>query len=137
MKFPTVQLTAFAAGRRFEGIPELVVCWAEDQLLDRFGSTVAGHGSRTVASFPRLAQTMGPQTSTGEVSVNRTSACLVGVAHAAASNVAEQDDVHNSAVFPPTTVVFNEVMAIIQTLGAGMPSIGNLLRQRRLSQVHV
>jgi 2-methylcitrate dehydratase PrpD len=38
--------------------------------------------------------------------------------NAAASHVAEQDDVHNGAVFHPATVVFSPAVAVAQALGA-------------------
>ena len=48
------QLATFAAGLRFDAIPEPVVRFAENLLVDWFGSAVAGHGSRpgeTIAHF--------------------------------------------------------------------------------------
>jgi len=40
------------------------------------------------------------------------------MANAAASHVAEQDDVHNGSVFHPATVVFPPALAVAQALGA-------------------
>ena len=117
---PTAQLAAFAASLRFDAIPEPVVRRAEDLLVDWFGSTVAGHGSRPVASITRFAQAMGPQAGLAEVIVSRarTSPYLAAMANAAASHVAEQDDVHNGSVFHPATVVFPAALACAQALGA-------------------
>ncbi len=129
MNSPTAQLAAFAAGLRFDAIPESVVRRAEDLLVDWFGSAVAGHGSRPVESITRFAQAMGPQPTPGcdtppagpaEVIVSRarTSPYLAAMANAAASHVAEQDDVHNGSVFHPATVVFPAAVATAQALGA-------------------
>ena len=123
MSSPTAQLAAFAAGLRFNAIPEPVVRRAEDLLVDWFGSAVAGHGARPVDSITRFAQAMGPagsQAGPAEVIVNRarTSPYLAAMANAAASHLAEQDDVHNGSVFHPATVVFPAALAVAQAIGA-------------------
>ena len=120
MTTPGAQLAAFAANLRFTDIPASVVHKTEDLLVDWFGSTVAGHGSRPVDSITRFALAMGPQSGPSEVIVNRasTSPYLAAMANAAASHVAEQDDVHNGSVFHPATVVFPAAVAVAQALGA-------------------
>ena len=121
---PAAQLAAFAAGLRFDAIPEPVVRFTENLLVDWFGSAVAGHGSRPVMSIARFAQAMGPQAAAGrgasEVIPTRASSSpyLAAMANAAASHVAEQDDVHNGSVFHPATVVFSPALAVAQAIGA-------------------
>ena len=121
---PTAQLAAFAAGLRFEAIPTPVVRKTEDLLVDWFGSALAGKGSRPVETITRFAASMGPAAGTAnasaEVLVNRSqsSAYFAAMANAAASHVAEQDDVHNGSVFHPATVVFPAALAMAQTLGS-------------------
>ena len=117
---PTAKLAAFAANLEFDAIPESVVRRTEDLLVDWFGSAVAGHGSRPVASITRFVHAMGPQTGSSEVIVSRarTSPYLAAMANAAASHVAEQDDVHNGSVFHPATVVFPAAVAVAQAIGA-------------------
>ena len=117
---PTAQLAAFAAGLTFDAIPEPVVRKAEDLLVDWFGSAIAGKGSRPVASITRFAASMGPDRGAAEVLIDRTqsSAYFAAMANAAASHVAEQDDVHNGSVFHPATVVFPAALAMAQTLGS-------------------
>ena len=116
----TAQLAAFAAGMRFEDIPEPVVRKIEDLLVDWFGSAVAGHGSRPVETITRFAQAMGPAEGPSEVIIHSASTTpyLAALANAAASHVAEQDDVHNGSVFHPATVVFPPAVAVAQALGA-------------------
>ena len=43
---PAEQLAAFAAGLRFVQIPDPVVRFTENLLVDWFGSTVGGQGAR-------------------------------------------------------------------------------------------
>ncbi|MGH6637611.1 MAG: MmgE/PrpD family protein, partial [Polaromonas sp.] len=52
------------------------------------------------------------------VSRSQSSAYFAAMANAAASHVAEQDDVHNGSVFHPATVVFPVALAMAQTLGS-------------------
>jgi len=117
---PNAELAAFAAGLRFDDIPTPVVRKAEDLLVDWFASAVAGHGARPVTSIARFAGAMGPADGPSEVIVTgeRTSPYLAAMANAAASHVAEQDDVHNGSVFHPATVVFPAAVAAAQALGA-------------------
>ncbi|MEP6825917.1 MAG: MmgE/PrpD family protein [Ramlibacter sp.] len=117
---PTAQLAVFAAELRFDAIPAPVVRKAEDLLVDWFGSAVAGKGARPVETIAAFAASMGPASGAAEVLINRstTSAYFAAMANAAASHVAEQDDVHNGSVFHPATVVFPAALAMAQTLGS-------------------
>ena len=120
MTHPNAELARFAAELRFEDIPDAVVRRAEDLLVDWLGSAVAGHGARAVMSMAQFAMHMGPGDGPSEVIVNRrgSSPYMAAMANAAASHVVEQDDVHNSSVFPPATVVFPPALAMAQSLGA-------------------
>lgn len=120
MNCATAELAAFAANLRFADIPPPVTRKAEDLLVDWFGSAVAGHGARAVESIARFVQAMGPQTGASEVIIHgtHTSPYLAAMANAAASHVAEQDDVHNGSVFHPATVVFSPALAVAQVIGA-------------------
>jgi 2-methylcitrate dehydratase PrpD len=120
MSHPGAELAAFAAQLRFEHIPRAVVRKTEDLLVDWFASAVAGHNSRPVASIARFAEAMGPSDGPAEViaSGKRTTPYLAALANAAASHVAEQDDVHNGSVFHPATVVFPPAVAVAQALGS-------------------
>ncbi len=118
MTTPSAQLAAFAANLRFEQIPEPVVRKTEDLMVDWFGSVVAGHGSRPVESLTRVALAMGPADGPAEVvnAARTSSAYFAAMANAAASHVAEQDDVHNGSVFHPAAVVFPAALAVAQAL---------------------
>ncbi|MEO9101132.1 MAG: MmgE/PrpD family protein [Burkholderiales bacterium] len=113
---PSAKLAAFAAGLRFDAIPDNVVRKTEDLLVDWFGSAVAGKGARTVEAITRFAAAQGQRTGPCEVLMDRSrnSPYFAAMANAAASHVAEQDDVHNGSVFHPATVVFPVALAIAQ-----------------------
>ncbi len=117
---PSTQLAAFAAGLKFENIPATVIAKTEDLLVDWFGSAIAGKGSRPVETLTAFAASMGPTDGAAEVLIkrSRSSAYFAAMANAAASHVAEQDDVHNGSVFHPATVVFPAALAMAQTLGS-------------------
>jgi 2-methylcitrate dehydratase PrpD len=120
MTSPTETLAQFAASLRFGDIPTPVVRRAEDLLVDWFGSAIAGHGSRPVETIAAFAREMGPASGPSEVLVGRTrsSPYFAALVNAAASHVAEQDDVHNGSVFHPATVVFPVALALAQAMGA-------------------
>jgi 2-methylcitrate dehydratase PrpD len=115
---PTQALAEFAADLRFDAIPVAVIRRAEDLFLDWFGSALAGKGARPVESIARFIEAMGPGDGPSEVLIHRrgSSPLVAAIANAAASHVAEQDDVHNGSVFHPATVVFPPALAVAQAL---------------------
>jgi 2-methylcitrate dehydratase PrpD len=117
---PTQALADFAAGLAFEAIPEPVLRRAEDLFLDWFASALAGKGARPVETIARFIETMGPPDGPSEILIHRrgSSPLAAAIANAAASHVAEQDDVHNGSVFHPATVVFPAALAVAQAIGA-------------------
>ena len=118
------ELASFAANLKATDIPNEVMNRAEDLLVDWFGSAIAGKGSRPVELITQFAQNMGGfdavHAGPSEILVSRktSSPFLAAMANAAASHVAEQDDVHNGSVFHPATVVFPPALACAQALGA-------------------
>src|SRR5450631_2368181 len=116
---PSKTLATFAATLRYDDIPESVLLRAEDLFLDWFGSAVAGKGARAVEAVERFAQSMGPNAGDAEVLISRrrTSPIFAAMVNAASSHFAEQDDVHNSSVFHPATVVFSPVLVVAQARG--------------------
>ncbi|MBU3603537.1 MmgE/PrpD family protein [Polynucleobacter sp. AP-Kaivos-20-H2] len=118
------ELASFAANLQASDIPSDVMSRAEDLLVDWFGSAIAGKGSHPVELITQFAQNMGGFDAThagpSEVLVSRktSSPFLAAMANAAASHVAEQDDVHNGSVFHPATVVFPPALACAQAIGA-------------------
>lgn len=117
------ELASFASKLQAKDIPAAVMSRAEDLLVDWFGSAIAGKGSRPVEIITQFAQNMGGfDTHSGPseilVTRKRSSPFLAAMANAAASHVAEQDDVHNGSVFHPATVVFPPALACAQAIGA-------------------
>ena len=113
------QLATFAAELRFDDIPAPVQRRAEDLLLDWIGSTLAGKGARPVESIARFWLAQGPADGASEVLIHRrgSSPIVAAAINAAASHLAEQDDVHNGSVFHPAAVVFPPALAVAQALG--------------------
>ena len=112
-------LADFAATLKPADIPEEVMRRGEDLLVDWFGSAVAGKGAAPVEILTRFAEQMGPISGPSEILVHRSSSSpyLAAMSNAAASHVVEQDDLHNSSVFHPATVVFSPALACAQALG--------------------
>ena len=117
------ELAEFATNLKVADIPSDVIARAEDLLVDWFGSAIAGKGSRPVEIITQFAQNMSGYDSAhvgpSEMLISRASSSpfLAAMANAAASHVAEQDDVHNGSVFHPATVVFPPALACAQALG--------------------
>jgi 2-methylcitrate dehydratase PrpD len=118
------ELASFAANLKVDDIPNDVMSRAEDLLVDWFGSAIAGKGARPVEIITEFAQNMGgfdaSHSGPSEVLITRKSSSpfLAAMANAAASHIAEQDDVHNGSVFHPATVVFPPALACAQAIGA-------------------
>lgn len=112
-------LASFAANLKFEQIPKDVVARTEDLFLDWFGSALAGREARPVETIQKYAFEFGPPSGPCEVLISRrtTSALFAAMINAAASHFAEQDDLHNSSVLHPATVVFPAAWAAAQALG--------------------
>jgi 2-methylcitrate dehydratase PrpD len=117
---PSAILARFAAGLRFEDIPDAVVRRAEDLGLDWAGSALAGKGARAVEIVECFARQMAPGEGPSEVLISRrrTTPMFAAMVNAAASHYAEQDDVHNGSVFHPGTVVWSPAFAVAQALGS-------------------
>lgn len=113
-------LAAFAAQLRFEQIPAEVVQRTEELMADWLGSTFAGRQTRQVRSMESFASAMGPADGKSELltSGKSSSPAFAAMVNAAASHIAEQDDVHNGSVFHPATVVFPPALAMAQSIGA-------------------
>src|SRR5687768_4061841 len=117
---PTRTLSEFLASIRYDDIPQRVVERTEDLFLDWLASALAGKGARPTVVMEKLAAHMGPQSGPCEIVVSRrkSSALFAALVNGAASHVVEQDDLHNSSVLHPGTVVFPAVLAAAQETGA-------------------
>lgn len=115
---PSAELAAFAANLRHADIPAEVLRRTEDLLVDWFASAIAGKDARAVQIIARFAALMGPGDGASEmlVSGGHGSPLFAALTNAAASHVVEQDDLHNSSVLHPATVVFPPALAVAQAL---------------------
>lgn len=117
---PTQQLCVFLSSIRYEDLPEPVVARTEELFLDWFASALAGKGARPVSVIDGFAAAMGPKDGSAEnlLTRKRTSPLFAALVNGAASHFVEQDDLHNSSVLHPGTVVFPAVLAAAQDVGA-------------------
>lgn len=113
-------LSEFLASLQIENLPKEVVARTEEAFLDWFASALAGRGTRPVRILEQFAAKMGPAEGPSQILVSRkrTSPLFAALVNGAASHIAEQDDVHNGALFHPGTVVFPAVLAAAQDVGA-------------------
>lgn len=116
----TRTLCEFLSGIRYEDVPRAVVLRTEDLFLDWFASALAGRTGRPVRTVEAFATLMGPHHGKAELltSRQRTSSFFAALVNGAASHFVEQDDLHNSSVLHPGTVVFPAVLAAAQDVGA-------------------
>ncbi len=117
---PSRILSAWLASMRYEDLPQSVVARTEELFLDWFASALAGKGARPVSVIDGFAAAMGPREGTAEnlLTRRRTSPFFAALVNGAASHFVEQDDLHNSSVLHPGTVVFPAVLAAAQDVGA-------------------
>jgi 2-methylcitrate dehydratase PrpD len=116
---PSATLSQFLAELQIETLPAEVVSRTEEAFLDWFACALAGRGARPIRVLEQFAEAMGPVAGPSQILVSRkyTSPVFAALVNGAASHVAEQDDVHNGALFHPGTVVFPAVFSAAQQLG--------------------
>ena len=119
MSDPTRTLADFLTALRYDDLPDSVVDRTEELFLDWLGSALAGRNYHPIPLFERYATRMGPAAGTSQILTTRalSSPYFAALVNAAASHVVEQDDLHNSSVLHPGTVVFPAVLAAAQDLG--------------------
>ncbi|MCW2293006.1 2-methylcitrate dehydratase PrpD [Pseudomonas sp. BIGb0408] len=119
MSTNTQQLAVFLAELRYDDLPDYVLDRTEDLFLDWLGSALASEGARPIPLFEAYAQKMGPTDGPARILVNGrgTSAYFAALVNGASSHLVEQDDLHNSSVLHPATVVFPAALAAAQDLG--------------------
>lgn len=115
----TQALAGFLSRLSLDDLPEAVLARTEDLFLDWLGSALASQGAHPIPLFERYAAKMGPANGPASILVNGqgTSAYFAALVNAASSHLVEQDDLHNSSVLHPATVVFPAVLAAAQDLG--------------------
>jgi 2-methylcitrate dehydratase PrpD len=112
----TKGLIKFAKDLEYADIPENVIERCQSLFLDWLGSAFAGNGLHPMPAMERFANSQGPQTGTAELLGSRSvsSPYFASFINAASSHIVEQDDLHNSSVLHPATVVFPAALAVAQ-----------------------
>ncbi|CAK7245812.1 MAG: hypothetical protein STHCBS139747_007412 [Sporothrix thermara] len=125
----TQRLASWAATLRYDDLPPAVVEKTKDFFLDWYACAIGGRHHPAVRAIDAFAREQGPLLG-GDVhnssellhvpaGANRTSAAFAALVNGAASHVIEQDDLHNSSMVHPATVVFPAALAVAQaTSGA-------------------
>src|SRR4051812_12844031 len=112
----TRTLCEFLSAVRYDDIPPQVIARTEELFLDWFASALAGKDARPTRIMEKFTAIMGPKEGASEILVSRkrTSPMFAALINGAASHYVEQDDLHNSSVLHPGTVVFTAVLAVAQ-----------------------
>jgi 2-methylcitrate dehydratase PrpD len=115
----TQVLSEFLVSIRYEALPDHVVARTEELFLDWLASALAGRNARPILAMEQFANLMGPSHGASEILTTRrrTSPFFAALVNGAASHFVEQDDLHNSSVLHPGTVVFPAVLAAGQHAG--------------------
>jgi 2-methylcitrate dehydratase PrpD len=115
----TQELVEFVANLSFDDLPNEVVERCQDLLLDWLGSALAGRYLHPTSIFQRLASdiTSGDGSSDMFCQSRAGSAFGAAMTNAAAGNIVEQNDLHNSSILHPGAVVFPVVLALAQAQG--------------------
>lgn len=108
----TQALAGLPADLSYAQIPGHVLDRSEDLFLDWLGSALASQGSHPIPLFERHARRRGPAEGSARILTNGlgSSTYFAALVNGAASHLVEQDDLHNSSVLHPATVVFCAVM---------------------------
>jgi len=115
----TQALCRFLAELNYEQLPENVLARTEDLYLDWLACALASKGAHPIPLFERYAHKMGPSSGPAQIIVSgaSSSAYFAALVNGASSHLVEQDDLHNSSVLHPATVVFPAALAAAQDLG--------------------
>src|SRR5688500_363022 len=115
----TQALSEFLVSIRCEALPDHVVARSEERFLDGLAPALAGRNARPILAMEQFANLMGPSQGASEILTTRrrTSPFFAALVNGAASHFVEQDDLHNSSVLHPGTVVFPAVLAAGQHAG--------------------
>ena len=121
----TERLASWAANLRYADIPQDVVEKTKDFFLDTLGCTIAGRHHPAVVAMSKFAVQMGPSHGKSEMVDGdlkfTTSPAFASLVNGASSHVVEQDDLHNSSIMHPVSLLDFEL---------GLPSKLHLLKMK-------
>lgn len=109
----TQQLAEYIVNTRYEDLPETVIAGMKSLIIDWFGSALAGKEFYPIELFRNYAKLMGPNDGSSTIfgQKEKSSPYFAAMVNGASGHVLEQDDLHNSSVFHPATVVFPALLA--------------------------
>ncbi|KAL4777987.1 hypothetical protein BJX76DRAFT_363155 [Aspergillus varians] len=117
----TRALVEWAVSLKFDNLPANVVDRTKDFFVDTLACTVAGRDHIAVTSMLEYAKKMGPADGKCEivgVPGFRTSPAFASLVNGASAHVVEQDDLHNSSMMHPATIIYPTALAVAQDVGA-------------------
>ncbi|KAJ5811675.1 hypothetical protein N7474_007976 [Penicillium riverlandense] len=117
----TENLVAWATQLRYDDLPRPVVERTKELFLDWLACTMAGRHHPAISAIGTFVQEMGPAGGRSEIIHDpdrSTSPAFAALLNGACSHVVEQDDLHNSSMMHPATVVFPTALAVAQEVGA-------------------
>lgn len=99
-------------------LPPHVLSRASELFLDWLGCALAGKGDTTVERIRSGALRAYGTSGSADVVIDRTRSApaIAALVNGAASHAVEQDDIHNSSIVHPATVVFPAALAAAQDL---------------------
>lgn len=111
-------LAHFIARTHYDEIPEPVVTGMKALMIDWFGSVLAGQHFYPINLFKQYARVMGPDSGSSTIfgETYKSSPYFAAFLNGASGHLLEQDDLHNSSVFHPATVVFPALFAAAEDL---------------------
>ncbi|KIV90846.1 hypothetical protein PV10_05454 [Exophiala mesophila] len=117
----TERLVKWAHSLSCDDLPADAVERCKAFFIDWLACAVAGRDHPSVKAMVEYTQAMGPSTGRCEVVGYpglTTSAAFAALVNGASSHVVEQDDLHNSSMMHPATVIYPTAVAVAQDVGA-------------------
>ncbi|BCS21137.1 MmgE/PrpD family protein [Aspergillus puulaauensis] len=117
----TRTLVEWALSLKYDTLPNAVINRTKDFFVDTLACAVAGRDHIAVTSMLEYAKKMGPADGKCEIigfPDVRTSPAFAALVNGASAHVVEQDDLHNSSVMHPATIIYPTALAVAQDVGA-------------------
>ncbi|OJJ62984.1 hypothetical protein ASPSYDRAFT_144184 [Aspergillus sydowii CBS 593.65] len=117
----TRTLVEWAVSLSYDTLPAPVINRTKDFFVDTLACAVAGRDHIAVTAMLEYAKKMGPADGKCEIIGSpevRTSPAFAALVNGASAHVVEQDDLHNSSVMHPATIIFPTALAVAQDVGA-------------------
>lgn len=117
----TRTLVEWAVSLSYDTLPATVINRTKDFFVDTLACAVAGRDHIAVTAMLEYAKKMGPADGKCEIIGSpevRTSPAFAALVNGASAHVVEQDDLHNSSVMHPATIIYPTALAVAQDVGA-------------------